>query len=44
MATNVFPDNLATSIRRDHNGGVKKINRWTGKNLRHSAKKIASPA
>ncbi|MEO9897625.1 MAG: toxin-activating lysine-acyltransferase [Paracoccaceae bacterium] len=30
----VFPDEIATSLRRNTDGSVRRINRWTGVNLR----------
>ncbi len=34
IATNVFPDKTATSIRRNMDGSIRKINYWTGITLR----------
>jgi len=34
MTHNIFPDEIATSIRRNPDGSVRRINRWTGKNIR----------
>lgn len=34
MTTNVFPDTIATSIRRNPDGTIRRINRWTGVNAR----------
>jgi len=34
MTTNVFPDTIATSLRRNPDGSVRRINRWTGVNAR----------
>ena len=36
MTHNVFPDQVATSLRRNPNGSVRRINRWTGVNLRRA--------
>ncbi len=34
MTHNIFPDEVATSLRRNPDGSVRRINRWTGVNLR----------
>lgn len=34
MTHNVFPDTIATSLRRYPDGSVRRINRWTGVNVR----------
>ncbi|KIC51557.1 toxin-activating lysine-acyltransferase [Tateyamaria sp. ANG-S1] len=34
----IFPDQVATSLRRNPDGSVRRINRWTGINLRQSRK------
>ena len=34
IATHVFPDKTATSIRRNIDGSIRKINYWTGRALR----------
>lgn len=34
MTQQMFPDEEATSIRRNPDGGVRRINRWTGANVR----------
>lgn len=34
MTNNIFPDEVATSLRRRQDGSVRRINRWTGVNLR----------
>ena len=34
MTHNIFPDEAATSLRRNSDGTVRRINRWTGVNLR----------
>lgn len=34
MTNNIFPDEVATSLRRRQDGTVRRINRWTGVNLR----------
>jgi cytolysin-activating lysine-acyltransferase len=31
---NLFPDAVASSIRRNPDGTVRRVNRWTGVNLR----------
>lgn len=33
----VFPDMVATSLRRHHDGTVRRINRWTGVNIRRTS-------
>ena len=33
---NVFPDEIGTSLRRNQDGTVRRVNRWTGINLRTS--------
>ena len=34
MWDNIFPNEIATSLRRNPDGTVRRINRWTGVNLR----------
>lgn len=34
MAHNIFPNEVATSLRRNPDGSVRRVNRWTGVNLR----------
>jgi cytolysin-activating lysine-acyltransferase len=34
MTHHIFPDQAATSLRRNQDGSVRRINRWTGINLR----------
>ena len=36
MTHNIFPDHVATSLRRNQDGSVRRINRWTGVNLRRA--------
>jgi cytolysin-activating lysine-acyltransferase len=36
MTHNIFPDQVATSLRRNQDGSVRRINRWTGVNLRRA--------
>lgn len=36
MTHNIFPDQVATSLRRNPDGSVRRINRWTGVNLRRA--------
>ncbi|NRA88501.1 MAG: toxin-activating lysine-acyltransferase [Rhizobiales bacterium] len=36
MSKNVFPDQIASSIRRNPDGSVRRVNRWAGKNVRIS--------
>jgi len=37
MTRNIFPNEVATSLRRNPDGSVRRINRWTGVNLRKSS-------
>lgn len=37
MTHNIFPNEVATSLRRNPDGSVRRINRWTGINLRTKA-------
>lgn len=34
MKHNIFPNEVATSLRRNPDGTVRRVNRWTGVNLR----------
>jgi cytolysin-activating lysine-acyltransferase len=34
LTHNVFPDRVATSLRRNADSTVRRVNRWTGANLR----------
>ena len=34
ISHNVFPDTVATGLRRNSDGSVRRINRWTGVNIR----------
>ncbi|WP_404405724.1 toxin-activating lysine-acyltransferase [Pelagibacterium halotolerans] len=34
MTHTIFPDEVATSLRRNADGSVRRINRWTGVNVR----------
>lgn len=36
MTHNIFADQVATSLRRNQDGSVRRINRWTGVNLRRA--------
>mgnify|MGYP000235823331 FL=1 len=36
MTHNIFPDEIATSLRRNQDGTVRRINRWTGVNIRRA--------
>ncbi|MEP3637093.1 MAG: toxin-activating lysine-acyltransferase [Paracoccaceae bacterium] len=38
MTHEIFPDEVATSLRRNADGSVRRINRWTGVNLRQFEK------
>lgn len=41
MTHNVFPDEVATSIRRTPDGTVRRVNRWTGANLRKRKEEVS---
>lgn len=41
MTHAVFPDEIATSLRRRPDGSVRRINRWTGANLRRPSAQAA---
>ena len=34
MTHNIFPNEVATGLRRNSDGTVRRVNRWTGANLR----------
>ena len=36
MTHHVFPDEVATSLRRSPDGSVRRVSRWTGVNLRRT--------
>ena len=42
ISHNVFPDTVASSLRRNANGTVRRINRWTGVNLRKAQPEAAA--
>lgn len=42
ISHNVFPDQVATSVRRYSDGSVRSINRWTGVNLRRKRKGVSA--
>lgn len=42
MTHNVFPDQTATSLRRHQDGSVRRINRWTGVNLRKAQEQVVA--
>lgn len=42
MTHNVFPDEVATSLRRNPDGSVRRINRWTGVNLRKLREEVSA--
>ena len=42
MTHNIFPNEVATSLRRNPDGSVRRINRWTGVNLRKASKEAAA--
>jgi cytolysin-activating lysine-acyltransferase len=41
MTHNIFPDQIATSLRRNMDGSVRRINRWTGVNIRKTEEAVA---
>jgi cytolysin-activating lysine-acyltransferase len=43
MTQVIFPNEVASSLRRAPNGSVRKINRWTGANLRSETHSAGSP-
>lgn len=42
IATVLFPDHIVSSLRRNPDGSIRRINRWTGVNLRKSSKEAAA--
>lgn len=40
MTHNIFPDEVATSLRRNPDGSVRRVNRWTGVNLRKAREEV----
>ncbi|WP_395173504.1 toxin-activating lysine-acyltransferase [Roseibium alexandrii] len=40
MTHTMFPNHSATSLRRHPDGSVRKINRWTGVNLRRANEQV----
>lgn len=42
ITQNVFPDAVATSLRRNPDGSVRRINRWTGAHLRRAKAEMAA--
>ena len=40
MTHNVFPGAVATSLRRNPDGTVRRVNRWTGVNLRRAKEEV----
>lgn len=40
MTHNIFPNEVATSLRRNPDGTVRRINRWTGLNLRKITEEV----
>ena len=40
MTHNVFPDEVATSLRRNRDGTVRRINRWTSVNHRRAREEV----
>ena len=41
MTHNIFPDQIATSLRRNMDGSVRSIKRWTGVNIRKTEEAVA---
>jgi cytolysin-activating lysine-acyltransferase len=41
MTHNIFPDQIATSLRRNMDGSVRRINRWTGVHIRKTEEAVA---
>lgn len=37
-----FPDETATSLRRNPDGSVRRVNRWTGANVRKAADEVVA--
>lgn len=42
ITENVFPNAVATSLRRNPDGSVRRINRWTGAHVRRAKKAAAA--
>ncbi len=42
LCQNVFPNEVATSLRRNMDGSVRRVNRWTGKNLRSNSAEVTA--
>lgn len=42
ISHNVFPDTIATSLRRNMDGSVRRINRWTGINVRRVKAEVSA--
>lgn len=42
ISHNVFPDTIATSLRRNMDGSVRRVNRWTGINVRRANSEASS--
>lgn len=40
MTHNIFPNEVATSLRRNPDGTVRRVNRWTGVNLRKAREEV----
>lgn len=38
----IFPDQIATSLRRNPDGSVRRVNRWTGVNLRRTERQAVA--
>lgn len=38
MTHNIFPNEIATSLRRNMDGAVRRVNRWTGVQIRNAEK------
>ncbi|MEP4197330.1 MAG: toxin-activating lysine-acyltransferase [Aliishimia sp.] len=42
MTHNIFPNEVATSLRRNADSSVRRVNRWTGVNLRQAAEEVTA--
>lgn len=42
MTHNIFPNHIATSLRRNPDNSVRRINRWTGVNLRKTTQEAVA--
>jgi cytolysin-activating lysine-acyltransferase len=42
MTHNIFPNEVATSLRRNPDGSVRRVNRWTGVNIRAQTQGVSA--